>query len=71
MKVFSYSQARQHFAEVLDTAKKEEVLIRRKGGDVFSLALQKSQKSPFDVPGIKTEATMADILAAIQQVRAR
>jgi len=71
MKVYSYSQARQHFAEVLDTAKKEEVLIRRKGGDVFAVALQKMKKSPFDVPGIKTRATTADILSAIRQVRSR
>lgn len=71
MKVYSYSQARQHFAEVLDSAKKEEVLIRRKGGDVFTLALQKTKKSPFDVPGVKTRATTADILSAIRQVRSR
>ena len=69
MKVYSYSQARQHFAEVLDTAKKEEVLIRRKGGDVFAVALQKPMKSPFDVPGVKTHATTADILSAIKHVR--
>lgn len=71
MKIYSYSQARQHFAEVLDTAKKEEVLIRRKGGDVFAVALQKAKKSPFDVPGVKTRATTADILSAIRQVRSR
>jgi GGDEF domain-containing protein len=71
MKVYSYSQARQHFAEVLDTAKKEEVLIRRKGGDMFAVVLQKPTKSPFDVPSVKTQATTADILAAIRQVRSR
>ncbi len=71
MKVYSYSQARQRLAEVLNTAKKEEVLIQRKGGDTFTVALQKPKKSPFDVPGIKTRATTADILAAIKQTRAR
>ena len=71
MKIYSYSQARQHFAEVLDTAKNEEVLIRRKGGDVFAVSLQKPKKSPFDVPGIKTRATTDDVLSAIRQVRSR
>ena len=71
MKVYSYSQARQPFAEVLDTARNEEVLIRRKGGDVFAVSLRSPQKSPFDVPGVKTPATAADILSAIRQVRSR
>lgn len=71
MKVYSYSQARQNLSEVLNRAKDEEVLIRRRGGEVFKVVPQRSEGSPFDVPGIKTKASTADILAAIREVRSR
>jgi hypothetical protein len=71
MKVYTYSQARQRLAELLDTARTEEVVIRRKGGDAFSVRYRKSRKSPFDVPGIKTKATTQDILDAVRQSRSQ
>lgn len=71
MKVYTSTEARKHLAEVLDTAKKEEVIIKRRGGDVFSLSLKKTTQSPFDVPGISTKATTADILQAVTESRAR
>jgi len=71
MKVYTYSQARQHLSEVLDMARSEEVLIRRRGGDTFSLSYKSKPKSPFDVPGIKTRATTEDILDAVRESRAR
>lgn len=71
MKVFTYSQARQRLSAVLDTARKEKVLITRRGGDRFCLSYETSTKSPFDVPGIKTKATTRDILTAIRESRSR
>ena len=71
MKVFTYSQARQALATVLDTARKEEVLIARRGGDTFAVTYKTTPKSPFDVPGIKTRATVQDILEAIRESRSR
>jgi prevent-host-death family protein len=71
MKVYSYSQARQNLSELLNRAKSEEVLIRRRGGEVFKIVPQRSGKSPFDVPGVKTKARTSDILAAIREVRSR
>ena len=71
MKVFTYSQARQRLSSVLDTARKEKVLITRRGGDRFCLSCETSAKSPFDVPGIRTHATTQDILAAVRESRAR
>ena len=71
MKVYTYSQARQRFSEVLDTARKEEVLIRRRGGDTFSLSYKSKPSSPFDVPGIKTRATTADIVDAVRESRSK
>jgi len=37
MKVYTYSQARQNLSEVLNRSKGEEVLIRRRGGEVFRI----------------------------------
>jgi hypothetical protein len=65
MKVYTYSEARQRFSEVLNIARTEEVIIKRKGGESFSITFKKSDQSPFDVPGINTRATTKDILEAI------
>jgi len=71
MKKYTYSQARQRLSEVLDTARKEEVLITRRGGDTFRVTYKTTPKSPFDVPGIKTRATTRDILEAVRESRRR
>jgi hypothetical protein len=71
MKAYTKSNARKRLAELLDTAKKEEVLIKRRGGEVFSLVYKKEVISPFDVPGIKTNMTTDDILTVIKDSRIR
>ncbi|MEE4363048.1 MAG: type II toxin-antitoxin system Phd/YefM family antitoxin [Desulfotignum sp.] len=70
MKVYTYSEARQKFSAVLDIAKSEEVIIKRRGGDTFKIIFTKSPKSPFDVTGIKTKATTEDVLEAVRESRA-
>jgi prevent-host-death family protein len=69
MKVYTYSEARQRLAEVLNTARTEEVVIKRRGGETFSIIFRKSKKSPFDIPGIQTRATTKDILKAVRESR--
>ena len=71
MKVYTYSEARQRLADVLNIARTEEVVIKRRGGETFSIIFRKSKNSPFDVPGIQTKATTKDILAAIRESRER
>lgn len=72
MKVFTYSEARQNLAKLLRLAQEEAVEIRRRDGAVFTLqAKQSDESSPFDVPGINTQATTEDILAAIGESRTR
>ena len=66
MKVYTYSEARKRFAEVLNIARKEEVIIKRRGGETFSIVFKKTPKSPFDIPDIKTKATTKDILEVIK-----
>ena len=70
MKVFTYSEARHRLAALLDAARDEEILIRRRGGEMFSLRRKTPTGSPFDVPGIETQATTKDILDAVRESRA-
>ncbi len=71
MKVYTYSEAKQSLANFLNIAKTEEVVIKRKGGETFSIIFKKNKKSPFDVPGIQTKATTNDILDAVRASRER
>lgn len=72
MKVFTYSEARQQLSKLLNLARTEEVEIRRRDGSVFSLrAKEPESKSPFDVPGIDTQASTRDILEAVRESRER
>ena len=76
MKVFNYSEARQNFATVLNTALKEDVIIARKDGSKFRLISiyekKNSRKSPLEgIKGIKADVTMDDILDAIRESRER
>ncbi|NKB72841.1 MAG: type II toxin-antitoxin system prevent-host-death family antitoxin [Candidatus Latescibacteria bacterium] len=71
MKVFTYSEARRRLAEVLDSARREEVVIKRRGGDAFAVVYKPATTSPFDIPGIQTEATTQDIVDAVRASRQR
>jgi hypothetical protein len=71
MKVYTYSEARQRLAEVLTIARSEEVVIKRRGGETFSIIFKKGKKSPFDVPGIQTKATTKDIIESVRESRER
>lgn len=71
MKVYTYSEARQKLSEVLDRAGRERVGIRRRGGETFEIVRQAASTSPFEVPGVKTKVTTADIIAAVSESRSR
>jgi prevent-host-death family protein len=71
MKVYKYSEARQNFSTVLNTALKEEVIITRKDGNRFKLISinKKSKKSPLDIEGINTDVTTQEIIDVIKECR--
>ena len=72
MTVFTYSQARQNFAAVLDRAAKEgKVQIKRKDGSVFTLCPEKPNSSPLDVKGIKTDVSTDEIVRVVRESRRR
>ncbi len=72
MKTYTYSQARERLANILEEAKKEEIVIRRRKGDMFSiLPKTPSSRSPFDVPGLSKKISRKEILEAIRESRER
>jgi len=72
MKIYTYSQAREKLADLLEESKKDEVVIRRRRGDMFSIAPKlPSRRSPFDVPGLGKRITRKEILEAIHKSRER
>jgi prevent-host-death family protein len=76
MRIYNYSEARQNFSTVLNTALKEDVIITRRDGSKFKVISisenKKAEKSPLEnIKGIKTNITMNEILEAIKQGRNR
>ncbi|MFZ1728859.1 MAG: type II toxin-antitoxin system prevent-host-death family antitoxin [Bacteroidota bacterium] len=72
MTTYTYSEARQKFAEVLDRARRDgQVRIRRRDGQVFLLMPETLKSSPFDVEGVDLNLTAAEIVDAIREGRER
>lgn len=72
MQVFTYSEARQKLALLLDEADSSgKTLIRRRDGRTFAVTPERSRQSPLDVPGIDTEVTTAEIIECVRESRER
>jgi hypothetical protein len=70
MKEFTFSEARQQFATVLDQARKHgAVRIRRRDGQLFVLRPETQVESPLDVEGIKLDLSEDEIARAIHEGR--
>lgn len=71
MKIYSPKEAVADFERVLESARKEPIVIRSDGGEEFQLVLRASLTSPLDIPSIRTRATTGDILSSLREFRAR
>jgi len=70
MNTYTYSEARQKFASLLDQALKEgEVRVKRKDGRVFVIKPQPVSGSPLDIEGLELGISAGEILEAIQEGR--
>lgn len=70
MKIYSYTEARQKLASLLEQAAKYgEVRIKRRDGQVFVIKPQKRQGSPLAVEGIKKKLSRREILESIEEGR--
>jgi prevent-host-death family protein len=50
MRVYNYSEARQNFSTVLNTASKEEVIITKRDGSKFKLISRNDSKNELRPP---------------------
>jgi|WetSurMetagenome_2_1015567.scaffolds.fasta_scaffold181984_2 hypothetical protein len=74
MKVYTYSAARAKLSAVLEESKSEEIVIKRRKGDLYVITPKTSPlRSPFDIPpsGLTTNITADDIVSLIRESRAR
>ena len=70
MKEFTFSEARQRLAALLDAARRDgAVRIRRRDGDVFILRPERSKGSPLDVPGLDLPLSREDVLEFVRAGR--
>lgn len=70
MDVYTYSNARQNLASVLDQAKKTgRILIKRRDGSLFSLIPEDKPDSPFDVGGLDSGMKRDELLDIIRESR--
>lgn len=72
MKVYTYSQARQKLAKLLDDARQEgEVQIKRRDGQTFVIKPIKDTDSPLDIEGVNSGLKLEDLNQAVRESRER
>lgn len=72
MKVYTYSQARQKLAKLLDDARLEgQVQIKRRDGQTFEIKPVEEEKSPLDVAGVSTDLSLEELNEAVRESRER
>jgi hypothetical protein len=72
MKSYTFSEARQNFAAVLEQARRDgAVRIQRRDGQSFVLTPEPQKASPLDIPGItpRIPITRDDILQSVHEGR--
>jgi hypothetical protein len=70
MKEYTFSEARQRLASLLDRARKEgAVRIRKRNGQKFILQPETQSSSPLDVPGLNLNIGREEILEIIRSSR--
>ena len=72
MKVYTYSQARQNLAELLDDARQQgQVQIKRRDGQTFIIKPVEEKKSPLNVAGVSTNLSLNELNEAVRESRER
>ena len=72
MKVYTFSEARQNFAAVLDKSQKEgSVRVTRRDGRVYTIQLAQEPASPLDVKPVRLKLSRAELVSAVREGRER
>ena len=70
MKVYTYFEARQSLASILDEAYRDgAVEVRRKDGRMFVMQTEPSKASPLDIKGMNLGVTTDEIVGFIRERR--
>ncbi len=70
MKVYTYSEARQRLASLLEQSRREgQVQIRRRDGQLFVLRPAVGASSPLDVPSVTAHLRPGELLALLKESR--
>ncbi len=72
MREYSFTEARQHFASILDEAKREGIVcIKKRDGESFYIKPAASKKSPLDVKGVDLGMSSSEIVDIVRVGRER
>jgi hypothetical protein len=72
MTVYTFSEARQKFAALLERARREgAVRVKRRDGQVFLIQPERSRRSPLDVAGIDSDVSGEEIVEIVREMRQR
>ena len=72
MQVYTYSEARQKLASVLDKAESTgSVIIQRRDGRSFTLVPQKPPVSPLNVPSVGARISTDELVDLVREERGR
>ena len=72
MKEYSFTEARQNFASLLNEARQSGmVCIRKRNGETFYVKPAITKKSPLDIEGIDLRVTRDEIVDRVRESRKR
>jgi hypothetical protein len=70
IKSYTSTQARQNWSSVIKKVLEDgEVFITLRNNTKLVLKIDKGDKSPLDIPGINTKATMQDVIDSVRESR--
>lgn len=70
MHVYTFSEARQNLASVLEEASRDgEIMIKRRDGSVFIVKPEVTSSSPLDVEGVNLNLTSDEIVDFVKESR--
>ncbi len=72
MNVCTYSEARQKLAALLEQAQSgDEVRVRRRDGQEFTIRPAEKTDSPLDVEGVDVSLSAGEIVEIVREIRER
>lgn len=72
MKVYTFSEARQRLASVLDEARRKgAVRVKRQNGQEFIITPVRERTSPLDVEGVEVGLSAEEIVSLVRETRER